>query len=84
MCVRVRVRVRVSVGTRSVWLTLRHRAVRPRQQQQNVLPQINSKCPARCPTVPYITLSTPAGAPINESDHCGDPPLILAAGNGEE
>ena len=22
------------------------------------------------------------GAPLNESDHCGDPPLILAAGNG--
>eukprot|EP00983_Pelagomonas_calceolata_P063472 1147745-Pelagomonas_calceolata.AAC.4 len=22
------------------------------------------------------------GAPINEADHCGDPPLILAAGNG--
>jgi hypothetical protein len=23
------------------------------------------------------------GAPLNESDHCGDPPLLLAAGNGE-
>lgn len=22
------------------------------------------------------------GAPLNESDHCGDPPLLLAAGNG--
>ena len=22
------------------------------------------------------------GAPLNESDHCGDPPLVLAAGNG--
>lgn len=22
------------------------------------------------------------GAPINECDHCGDPPLVLAAGNG--
>ncbi len=22
------------------------------------------------------------GAPLNEADHCGDPPLILAAGNG--
>ena len=22
------------------------------------------------------------GAPLNESDHCGNPPLILAAGNG--
>jgi ankyrin repeat protein len=22
------------------------------------------------------------GAPINEADHCGDPPLVLAAGNG--
>ncbi|EFJ53148.1 hypothetical protein VOLCADRAFT_115730, partial [Volvox carteri f. nagariensis] len=21
------------------------------------------------------------GAPLNEADHCGDPPLILAAGN---
>ena len=26
---------------------------------------------------------TAQGAPINESDHCGDPPLLLAAGNGE-
>ena len=24
----------------------------------------------------------PQGAPLNESDHCGDPPLLLAAGNG--
>ena len=24
----------------------------------------------------------PQGAPLNESDHCGDPPLVLAAGNG--
>jgi len=24
------------------------------------------------------------GAPINEADHCGDPPLILAAGNGKQ
>jgi hypothetical protein len=24
------------------------------------------------------------GAPLNESDHCGDPPLLLAAGNGME
>lgn len=24
-----------------------------------------------------------AGAPLNEADHCGDPPLILAAGNGK-
>lgn len=23
------------------------------------------------------------GAPLNEADHCGDPPLLLAAGNGE-
>jgi hypothetical protein len=23
------------------------------------------------------------GAPLNDSDHCGDPPLLLAAGNGE-
>ena len=23
------------------------------------------------------------GAPLNESDHCGDPPLLLAAGNGK-
>jgi hypothetical protein len=23
------------------------------------------------------------GAPLNESDHCGDPPLLLAAGNGQ-
>ena len=22
------------------------------------------------------------GAPLNEADHCGDPPLLLAAGNG--
>jgi hypothetical protein len=22
------------------------------------------------------------GAPLNEADHCGDPPLVLAAGNG--
>ena len=22
------------------------------------------------------------GAPLNESDHCGDPPMVLAAGNG--
>lgn len=22
------------------------------------------------------------GAPLNEPDHCGDPPLLLAAGNG--
>ena len=24
----------------------------------------------------------PQGAPLNEADHCGDPPLLLAAGNG--
>lgn len=30
-----------------------------------------------------VTLITLQGAPINESDHCGDPPLLLAAGNGE-
>jgi ankyrin repeat protein len=24
------------------------------------------------------------GAPLNESDHCGDPPLLLAAGNGHK
>ena len=24
------------------------------------------------------------GAPINEADHCGDPPMVLAAGNGEK
>lgn len=23
-----------------------------------------------------------AGAPLNSADHCGDPPLVLAAGNG--
>jgi ankyrin repeat protein len=22
------------------------------------------------------------GAPLDESDHCGDPPMLLAAGNG--
>lgn len=27
-------------------------------------------------------LAVPQGAPLNESDHCGDPPLLLAAGNG--
>lgn len=24
------------------------------------------------------------GAPLNEADHCGDPPLLLAAGNGKQ
>lgn len=24
------------------------------------------------------------GAPLNEADHCGDPPLLLAAGNGHK
>lgn len=24
------------------------------------------------------------GAPLNEADHCGDPPLLLAAGNGDQ
>ena len=37
---------------------------------------------------PVFLLSSPLkkpqqGAPINEADHCGDPPLVLAAGNGE-
>ncbi len=27
-------------------------------------------------------VSIAQGAPLNESDHCGDPPLLLAAGNG--
>ena len=27
--------------------------------------------------------TTKQGAPINEADHCGDPPLVLAAGNGK-
>ena len=31
--------------------------------------------------LPALT-QAPRGAPLNESDHCGDPPLLLAAGNG--
>lgn len=31
---------------------------------------------------PLTRASHPQGAPLNESDHCGDPPLLLAAGNG--
>ena len=30
----------------------------------------------------YRLLFRSQGAPLNESDHCGDPPLLLAAGNG--
>ena len=30
----------------------------------------------------YAHEMMPQGAPLNESDHCGDPPLLLAAGNG--
>jgi hypothetical protein len=30
-----------------------------------------------------FTFNPRQGAPLNESDHCGDPPLLLAAGNGE-
>lgn len=33
--------------------------------------------------VVFIPLLVMQGAPLNESDHCGDPPLLLAAGNGE-
>lgn len=29
-----------------------------------------------------IVHATLQGAPLNEADHCGDPPLLLAAGNG--
>jgi hypothetical protein len=30
-----------------------------------------------------LCLASPRqGAPLNEADHCGDPPLLLAAGNG--
>jgi hypothetical protein len=37
----------------------------------------NTAC--RCNKTPA---SPRQGAPLNESDHCGDPPLLLAAGNG--
>ena len=32
---------------------------------------------------PMIGQVAMQGAPLNESDHCGDPPLLLAAGNGK-
>ena len=32
--------------------------------------------------IPRVKEHINEGAPLNESDHCGDPPLILAAGNG--
>lgn len=36
----------------------------------------------RCASLRHARLLLLQGAPLNEADHCGDPPLILAAGNG--
>lgn len=35
-----------------------------------------------CIRRPFPSVLLIQGAPLNESDHCGDPPLLLAAGNG--